>query len=169
MKQAFLYSGLIISLLFAWPSQAHKFSTSWVQMSSGADHPAEFDWSWLLAEHDLAVLAPFMMDNTGRLLDADALLAQQVPFNNVINDMLQFNVDCPLEVLPVVHVVREVYAGQQSVRIYGHAGCPLASLQQVRVAQLFDKLKDHKVIVELTDTAERSVLSQSKTQWQLAE
>jgi hypothetical protein len=167
MKNILICLGLAALLLVAVPAQAHRFSTSWLQLSSGEDHPAEFDWSWLVVEHDLAIVAPFLVDSSGQLLASEQLLAQQTSFGQLLTSLLAFNADCSLEVLPVVHLVREVYAGQQSVRIYGHGGCPLASLQQVSMPSLFLKINDHKVIIELTDTAQQAVLSQAQPQWLL--
>lgn len=138
MKNILMCLGLAVLILVALPAQAHRFSTSWLQLSNG------------------------------QLLANEYLLAQQVSFSQLLTSLLVFNANCSLEVLPVVYLVREVYAGQQSVRIYGHGGCPLASLQQVSMASLFLKINDHKVIVELTDTAQQSVLSQEQPQWQIA-
>ena len=151
--------------------QAEQLSVHFLfrKMSSGADHPAEFDWRWRIVEHDLAVVAPFLMDEDGKLLASGLLAAQQQPFAELFTGLLQFNSDCAIELLPLVHAAREVYAGQQSVVIYGHAACAMTALEQVGVQQLFTLLKDHKVIIELTDTAAHGVLSQAQPLWQVTE
>ncbi|RUO42120.1 hypothetical protein CWE22_08230 [Pseudidiomarina aestuarii] len=152
-------------LLLATSAEAHRFSTSFIQIESGEDHPQEFDWSWRIVEHDLAALAPFLVNDEGRLLPLDALEAQQPKFMKLISSALQFNAECAVEVLPVVYATREVYAGQESVRIYGHGSCPLATLNEVRVSDFFSVIKDHKVIVEIGEAEQRGVLSAAEPNW----
>ncbi|HET8817882.1 MAG TPA: hypothetical protein VFM61_10600 [Pseudidiomarina sp.] len=154
-------------LLLATTAEAHRFSTSFIQIESGEDHPQEFDWSWRIVEHDLAALAPFLVNDEGRLLPLDALEAQQTEFVELISSALQFNAECPVEVLPVVYATREVYAGQESVRIYGHGSCPLATLNEVRVSDFFSVISDHKVIVEIGETEQRGVLSAAEPSWSM--
>ncbi len=167
MMRLVFYVSLVWLVLVSVPAEAHRFSTSWLTLSSGEDHPAEFDWRWRIVEHDLALVAPFLVDDKGKLLEPALLAAQQPSYTALFADLLQFNADCVVELLPVVHASREVYAGQQSVELYGHAACPMAALQQVSVQpQLFTLIKDHKVIVELTDSAVHGVLSQAQPLWQ---
>lgn len=162
MKKLFL---IACCLMLAASAEAHRFSTSFIQIESGEDHPQEFDWSWRIVEHDLAALAPFLVNDAGRLLPMDSLEAKQAEFAELISSALQFNAECAVEVLPVVYATREVYAGQESVRIYGHGSCPLATLKEVRVSDFFSVISDHKVIVEIGEAEQRGVLSATEPSW----
>lgn len=158
---------ILLALAFlAEPAQAHRFSTSFLELDSGTDHPQEFDWSWRIVEHDLAVIAPFLANEQKQLLPLADLAARQQEFAQLITSSLEFNTTCLLEVLPIVQLTREVYAGQEFVVIHGHGGCPLATLKEVQVNGVFNTIKDHKVIIEMGNTDKRGVLSKTQTQWQ---
>ncbi|MEX1221221.1 MAG: hypothetical protein WEA82_03800 [Idiomarina sp.] len=162
---------IIIGLIMAFAmvansAHAHRFSTSFLDIDTGHDHPQEFDWSWRLVEHDLAVVAPFLVGADKKLLPLGQLEAKQQEFSELISSALSFNQECPIEVLSAIHISREVYAGQDFIEIYGHGGCPLDTLNQIKVTKLFEAISDHKVIVEINGMEERNVLSPSQPQWQ---
>lgn len=163
----FVVAIVLVLAFLAEPAQAHRFSTSFLQLNSGQDHPQEFDWSWRIVEHDLAVVAPFLVNNQKQLLPLAELADQQQSFADFVATRVNFNAECSLEVLPVVQLTREVYAGQEFVVIHGHGGCPLALLEKVQVTRVFAEIKDHKVIIEIGDKEKHGVLSQAQTTWQV--
>lgn len=161
-----LVLGFIVSLaLLVTSAHAHRFSTSFVSLETGHDHPQEFDWRWRIVEHDLAVLAPFLVGRDNRLLPLAELDPKQDDFGDFVRGHLAFNGECPVEVLPAIHITKDVYAGQAVVEIYGHGGCPLATLKKIQVSDVFQKIKDHKVVIEIAGSDKREVLSEAQANW----
>ncbi len=154
----------LVLVLLSSTAVAHRFSTSFIEVASGHDHPNEFDWSWRVVEHDLAVLAPFLVDAEQRLLGAELLVAQQPQFNAFMRSRLAFNDDCPLEVLPLVHAERSVYGGQDYIVLHGHGGCPLDQLTSVQINDIFSQIGDHKLIIEGVGS-KAVVLSAQEPRW----
>lgn len=148
----------VVAAIWSGNSEAHRFSTSFLTLKTGAETVNETDWSWQLAEHDLQTLMP-------ELNEDEKVTATNL--SEAVADWLAFGSGCSVEVVALSPADGTVFGGQHMRTLYGHAHCPLQEVTEVRVNEVWQDIGDHQVILEVEGLSSEQpiVLRENQPHW----
>lgn len=160
MSKRIILSGLWLCVLALGPFRlsAHQFSTSYLQIDTGAEKN-EVAWQWRLVNHDLEALFPALDFTTeGKLTPAS-----EVAIVKQLQDYLQVS-GCQLASRLALTNVISYYGGQPHLTMSGSYVCESASARTLMVADVFSAIDHHKVIVTNAQGTDVGVLSETNKQ-----
>lgn len=134
---------------------AHRFSTSFLTMSSATEGTQS--WTWRIVEHDLDTLV-----NSHHLTKSES---DDKWLDAIVKRLISVNEGCEVQVEQSGNMLETVYAGQTYVDLNGQIICVGGSLSELSVETVFSSISDHKVVLAIPSNSTKQVLSLSQTNW----